>query len=252
MIACEENKALYEETVKIRYSEMDCDLVLKPGAMLQFLQDLASDNAEQLGFGYSYIIKHNLAWFLLKYRLEFEDYPEGIYDITIRTEPRGYNKIFAYRDFYILHGDKQIGRAASTWALVDLDTKSMASAAGVLADNKSMLQYQKRENDLNYGKIILPEKYDAEKLFEVRFDDLDVNKHVNNANYIVWAIEPLDFVFRRSHKLKTVDMMFKKEITYGNKVLSQVAINGNTTIHAVKNAETGEELCLASAEWIDR
>ena len=243
---------LFEETVKIRYSEMDCDLVLKPSAMLQFLQDLASDNAEALGFGYSYIIKHNLAWFLLKYRLEFNDYPEGIYDLTIKTEPRGYNKIFAYRDFYIFHDTKQIGRASSTWALVDLNTKSMANVSEILADNKYMIQHEKHENDLNYGKIKLPENFDTEKTFEVRFDDLDVNKHVNNANYIVWAIEPLDFDFRRTHKLKTVDMMFKKEIKYGHNVLSQVAINGNTTLHAVKNADTGEELCIMNAEWIDK
>ena len=244
--------ALFEETDKIRYSEMDCDLVLKPGAMLQFLQDLASDNAEQLDFGYSYIVKHNLAWFLLKYRLEFDDYPEGIYDLTIKTEPRGYNKMFAYRDFYIMHGDKQIGRATSTWTLVDLTTKSMSNAAEVLANNKYMYLHDKREDDLNYGKIRLPEKFDLSKFFEVRFDDLDVNKHVNNANYIVWAIEPLDFEFRRSHKLKTVDMMFKKEITYGNTVLSEVAINGNNTVHAVKNAQTGEELCIMNAEWIEK
>ena len=244
--------ALFEETVKIRYSEMDCDLVLKPGAMLQFLQDLASDNAEQLNFGYSYIVKHNLAWFLLKYRLEFDDYPEGIYDLTIKTEPRGYNKMFAYRDFYITHNGKQIGRAASTWTLVDLATKSMANTADVLNGNKYMIQHEKREDDLQYGKIRLPEKFDINRTFEVRFDDLDVNKHVNNANYIVWAIEPLDFDFRRSHKLKTVDMMFKKEITYGNEVLSEVAIDGNNTIHAVKNAQTGEELCIMTAEWVNK
>ncbi len=244
--------ALFEETVKIRYSEMDCDLVLKPGAMLQFLQDLASDNAEQLGFGYSYIIKNNLAWFLLKYRLEFDDYPEGIYDLTIKTEPRGYNKMFAYRDFYILHQGKQIGRATSTWTLVDLSTKSMAAVADVLTGNKFMVQHEKREDDLSYGKIRLPEKFDISKKFEVRFDDLDVNRHVNNANYIVWAIEPLDFEFRRSHKLKTVDMMFKKEITYGAEVLSEVAIDGNNTIHAVKNAQTGEELCIMNAQWVNK
>ena len=90
---------------------MDCGLVLKPSAMLQFLQDLASDNAEALGFGYSYIIKHNLAWFLLKYRIELDEYPKGIYDLTIQTNPRGYNKLFAFRDFTIKHGDKHIGRA---------------------------------------------------------------------------------------------------------------------------------------------
>jgi len=244
--------ALFEETVKIRYSEMDCDLVLKPSALLQFLQDLASDNAESLNFGYSYIIKHNLAWFLLKYRLEFDDYPEGIYDLTIKTEPRGYNKIFAFRDFYISHQDKQIGRATSTWALVDLNTKSMANAAEVLSDNPYMVQHEKRDGDLSYGKIKLPEKFDIEKVFEIRFDDLDVNRHVNNANYIVWAIEPLDFNFRRANKLKIVDMVFKKEITYGAKVLSQILINENITTHVLKNAETGEELCIINAEWTNK
>lgn len=244
--------ALFEETVKIRYSEMDCDLVLKPSALLQFMQDLASDNAESLGFGYSYIVKNNLAWFLLKYRIEFEDYPEGIYDLTIKTEPRGYNKIFAFRDFYISHNNKQIGRATSTWALVDLSTKSMANASEVLSDNPYMVLHERKEGDLSYGKIKLPESFDIEKSFEIRFDDLDVNKHVNNANYIVWAFEPLSIDFRRTHKLKTIDMVFKKEITYGLKVNVKLKTDGNITTHELKNAETGEDLCLICAEWIEK
>ncbi len=242
----------FEETVKIRYSEMDCDLVLKPSAMLQFLQDLASDNAESLGFGYSYIIKHNLAWFLLKYRIEFEDYPEGIYDLTIKTEPRGYNKIFAFRDFEISHDGKCIGRATSSWALVDLKTKSMANAAEILSDNEYMTLHDKRENDLEFAKIRMPESFEIEKEFDIRFDDLDVNRHVNNANYVVWAFEPLDFDFRRKNKLKTIDMLFKKEITYGSKVLSCVHVDGNVTTHVLKNAQTGEELCHVCANWTEK
>ncbi len=242
---------LFEENVKIRYSEMDCDLVLKPAAMLQFLQDLASDNAENLGFGYSYIVKNNLAWFLLKYRIEFNEYPEGLYDLTIKTEPRGYNKIFAFRDFYIYSKDKCIGKAASTWALVDLETKTMANASEVLADNPYMVQHEKREGDLLYGKIKIPETFDSEKIYNIRYDDLDVNKHVNNANYIVWALEPLDFNFRRTHRIKILDMVFKKEITYGCSVTSKVKVDANTTTHILINSQTGDELCLVNAEWTE-
>ncbi len=241
---------LFEETVKVRYSEMDCDLVLKPSALLQFLQDLASDNAETLGFGYSYIVKHNLAWFLLKYRIEFDEYPAGLYELTIKTEPRGYNKLFAFRDFTIVSGDKTIGRAASSWVLVDIANKSMANVSEVLKENQYMKPVEKRDDDLIYGKIRIPEKFDIEKTFEIRYDDLDVNKHVNNANYIVWAFEPLDFEYRRNHRLKTIDMMFKKEIKYGSKVLTQTSVNGNITTHILKNADSGEELCLVQAEWI--
>ena len=241
---------LFEENVKIRYSEMDCNLVLKPSSLLQFLQDLASDNAEALGFGYSYIVKNNLAWFLLKYRIEFDEYPEGIYDLTIKTEPRGYNKLFAFRDFYIMHNGKQLGRATSTWALVDINTKSMANTSEVLSGNKYMILHEKRENDLNYGKIRIPDEKSTKKIFEIRYDDLDVNQHVNNANYIVWAFEALDFQFRLTHRLKTIDMVFKKEIRFGSKVSSELYINENVTTHILRNAETGDELCVVQAEWV--
>lgn len=245
-------QSIFEEDVKIRYSEMDYDTVLKPSALLQFLQDLASDNAEALGFGYSFIVKQNLAWFLLKYRIEFEDYPKGLYNLHIKTEPRGYNKLFAFRDFEIKYQNKVIGRAATTWAMVDLNTKNMANISEILKDNPYMVQHEKRENDLVYGKVRPPQNIDIEHIFEIRFDDLDVNRHVNNANYIVWAFEPLDFEFRKAKKLKTLDMVFKKEITYGYKVLSQIEIKDNQTIHILKCVQTGEDLCLITAEWIDK
>ena len=79
-----------------------------------------------------------------------------------------------------------------------------------------------------------------------------MNQHVNNANYIVWAFEPLDFEFRKTKKLKILDMMFKKEVKYGSKILSQIEINDDITIHSVKNADTGEELCTVMAQWIDK
>lgn len=243
---------VFEEIFKIRYSEMDCGQVLKPSVLLQFFQDLASDNAESLDFGYSYIIRNNLAWFLLKYRIEFDDYPEGIYDITIQTNPRGYNKLFALRDFAILHNNKIIGKAASTWGLIDINSKTMANVSEALKSNPYIKSFEKREDDLVYGKIRPLEKIDIEKTFEIRFDDLDVNQHVNNSNYIVWAFETLNFDFRKSYKLKNIDMVFKKEITYGAKVIAQTEISENITNHVLRNSETGEDLCLIKAEWVKR
>ena len=101
---------------------MDYKLALKPSVLLNFFQDMASENAENLGFGYSYISKKNLAWFLLKYRIEFEKYPVGLYNLTLKTQPRGYNKIFAFRDFELWSEDVRLARAASSWSLVDTVT----------------------------------------------------------------------------------------------------------------------------------
>lgn len=246
------NNNVFKELVKVRYSEMDYTLTLKPVSLLHFLQDLASDNAETLGFGYSFIKKQNLGWFLLKYRMEFEDYPENVYDLKITTEARGYNKLFAYRDFGIYNDEKLLGRATSTWSLVDINSKRLASVQNILHDNPHMMQFEKRENDLNYEKISPLEKIDIKKIFEIRFDDVDVNKHVNNANYITWAFEPLPFSFKTNKKLKTLDVIFKKEVKFGSKVLVQVELLENKTKHLLKSLETGEDLCAVCAKWTDK
>ena len=242
----------FEETVKIRYSELDCTMTLKPSCLFHFLQDLASDNAESLGFGYSFIIKRNLAWFLLKYRMEFLDYPENLFDLTIKTEPRGYNKLFAFRNFEIKHLNKLIARVSSAWGLIDLDTKAMANVQSVLEGNPNISPFKKEENDLDYQKIKKLERVDFKKEFSVRYDELDVNQHVNNANYIAFALEPLDFEFRKTHKLKTLDMLFKKELKYGQNIVSEAEIEGNNTVHIVKNIETGDDLCAIQACWEEK
>ena len=243
-------KNFYENTYKIRYSEVDCNLSLKPSSLLQLLQDIASENAENLGFGYSFLVEKNLGWFLLKLHLEFDNYPEDVYNLTIKTEPRGWNRLFAHRDFELLNGSQSLGKAATTWGLIDLNSKSMTNIGEVLADNPRFTPFEKRDDDLKYNKILSCEDFDSEKIFEIRFDDIDVNQHVNNSNYLVWAFETLDYAFRRNKKLKTLDMTFKKEIKYGNRILSQLKFVEDKTVHVLKNAENGDELCLVQAQWI--
>ena len=240
---------IFEEQIKVKYSEMDYKLALKPSSLLNFLQVLASANAESLGFGYSYITPKNLGWFLLKYRMEFNDYPVSVYDLTLKTEPRGCQKLFAYRDFYIYEGEKLLGKISSIWAVVDMTTKALVPVQPAL-NNKYMPLFQKREDDLAFKKLRAMEKVDIEKIFEVRYEDIDVNSHANNGNYIIWAFEPLNFDFRSTHKIKTLDIQFKKEIKYGAQVVSQIEfLNDLTTLHSIKNVQTNEDLCLLEVLW---
>ena len=199
-----ENKVLnkiFEENFKIGYSEKDFNLVLKPAFLLRILQDLATTNAEELGFGYSYIVKNNLGWFLLKYHMEFNDFPENIEELTVKTEPRGYNKLFAMRDFEIINNGETLGRVASSWALVDMTTKNMTSVGNVFGESSYMKPFEKRETDLNYNKIKPIQKIDNEQIFNIRYDDIDVNTHVNNSNYIIWAFETLNQDFLNNNKI---------------------------------------------------
>lgn len=244
-----EEKYCWEKSYPIKYYEMDFNKVLKLSALLNFLQDMATKNAEMLGFGPSFVFSNNYAWFLIKYRMEFDDYPCDLDDLILKTEARGYSKIIANRDFEIwTTGGDRLGRVASNWMLIDLETKRPLNLSKVI---DYMTTFEKRETDLQFNKIMLPEKMNYEKTFEIRFDDIDVNQHVNNANYIIWAFEALPYEFRGKYKLKTLDIVYKKEIAYGHNITSQVELNieEKTSTHVLKNEATQEELCLVRAVW---
>jgi len=250
IIKIEDSKYFWAKEYPIAYYEMDFKMALKPSALMNFLQDLATKHAEMLGFGYSFIHPKNYAWFLIKYHMEFDEYPCELNEILIKTEARGVSKILAFRDFEIWTSDnkKRLGRIVINWMMIDLATKSILPLTKIT----SMPLLEKRETDLQFYKIIPPEKIDFEKTFEIRYDDIDVNRHVNNANYIVWAFETLPYEFKTQHKLKTLDVVYKKEIAFGHDIVSQAQFNQETktSTHVLKNAATGDELCFAQAVWI--
>ena len=229
---------------------MDFDKSLKPYSLLNIFQDIASESAEQLGFGYTFVRSNNLMWVLLKYRIEFNEYPVNLYKITVTTQPRGYNKLFAYRNFELFTNDKCLGKASSIWSLVDMSTKNIVPVGNII-QSPFMPKFQQNDTDLSFSKIPSISNVDLEKEFEVRYNDIDVNGHANNGNYIVWAFEPLNFEFKANHRLKNIDIVFKKEIKFGEKLISQIQFpSENTTIHLLKNANTKEDLCLLKCEWI--
>ena len=86
---------------------------------------------------------------------------------------------------------------------------------------------------------------------KVDYDDIDVNKHVNNVRYLDWALKTLDYDFRKTHKVNTIDIYYKKEISFGGRVLSEVEFDETRTnsIHRIKNADTGEILCSIKIGW---
>gem|GEM_PF-489414 len=238
----------YEHEYEIKYYEMNALSALKESSFLLLLQDAATKSAESLGFGSSFIMQNNYAWFLLKYRIEFDSYPVDLNSLKIRTTPRGGVKLFAYREFEILTPNgERIGRANSIWSLIDLNAKKMLPIMNTAPNFPS---YEKRDDDLVFEKIPPINSMSGKAIFDIYFDDIDINQHANNSNYIRWALEPLGFEFRFNNTVKTIDMSYKKEIASG-KVLSVYEFNPilNTTNHIVKNAETNDELCQIFIKW---
>lgn len=249
----ESSKYFLEEVYPVSMSETDMKYRLKPAALFNFMQDLAAKSIDKIDHEFSCdeLLRNGRGWFLIRYRVEFDDYPGNMNHVKVKTESRGVHRLNAYRDFECFN--EQTGkcflRATSSWFIVNIDNKSVIN---IQKEYPEFPLYEKRENDLELQKLKSIESFDFEKVFHVRYDDLDMNGHVNNTVYINWAMEALDFNFRNNYKLKTLDIYFKQEVKYGDDIISQVKIDKDNLIteHLIKNAKTSEEVCLLKAVFV--
>ena len=247
-----ENKFVLENVYNVSMSEADMQYCIKPAVLLNYLQDMAAKSINNIDNNLSNasLLSKGFAWCLIRYRLEFDDYPQRVAEIKVKTESRGCNKMTAYRDFecYNNKTGERLLRAVTSWFIVDTKEKSIVN---IMAEYPDFPKFEKRNDDLTLRKIKPIECIDYQKLFHVRYDDLDMNGHVNNTVYVTWAMEALDYAFRTQNKLKTLDIYFKHEAKYGDEILSLVKIDNEKLIteHLIKNANTGDELCLIKAEF---
>lgn len=238
---------VYTKKYDIKYYEQNMRGDLKESSLLNFLQDIATLSAESLGFGPTFVFSNNYAWVVLKYHIELYKEIRNFDSITIKTEPRGTSKLYAFRDFELFSPECElVGKVVSTWALIDMNSRRMLPMQKVLP---MMMPFEKKEEDLDYNKIEPIEKIDYQKEFDVRFDDIDVNHHANNSNYIVWALETLPCDFRLSHSPRIIDIKYRKETGLNGKVHSLVSSTGEITTHVLKDTSDNEDLCSIKIEW---
>ncbi len=240
---------MYSKDYEIKFYEVDYKNQLKESVLLNFLQDIAADHAEKLGFGYSFISDKNLGWFLLKYHLKVYNWPKNINKITIKTWPRGVYKLSCIRDFevYSPTGEK-IAAVSSSWVLIDIETKKIVQPYKILNPFETC---EDKSIETSFPKIPVVERVEIEKKFAVRYDDIDINQHVNNANYLIWALESLGFDYRADNIIKEIEIQYKKELKYGQSVVSLVQINKDekVTIHNLRSSQTDEDLCSIRITW---
>ena len=75
-----------EKTYPVSMAEQDMLYSIKPAALLNLLQDAASRNLEGSPFSNPELNAQDLGWFLVRYRIEFDQYPQGVNEILIKTE----------------------------------------------------------------------------------------------------------------------------------------------------------------------
>ncbi|MCL2538335.1 MAG: thioesterase [Alphaproteobacteria bacterium] len=234
------------EIRKPKTYQMDRHGLLRPIMLMNELQAVADTHAEDLDRGRTYCMDKNCAWVVTHYLIEINEMPGEGQEIEISTWPSGRDAVRAIRDFRItdVATGRELVRATSQWILIDaaarrpLRLDDIMSGWGIISE---------RALDRTFDKF--PD-FDADVSMAalLRFDDIDLNQHINNAVYAVWATEALGFEFRNAHKLRGLSINFKKEIPAGVPAVTvESKLDGATSRHIIKSNE--EINAVMICEW---
>ena len=239
-------KLVEEHTLK----SYQCDRfgLMRPIMLMNELQGLAGKHADILGVGRDVCLEKNIAWVLTHMFVDIIDMPRSDEVLVYSTWPCNTGSVRSERDFEIRDKNGKLKiRAISQWVLIDLNTRRPMRISDCFPDWMGMTE---RVWDREFDKCadFVPTKT---SVWACRFDDIDVNQHINNAVYTIWATESAGFDFRNKHKLRGIDVYFEHEINPNTPTVRiEVAHDGNITRHKIMTDEI--EHAKIVCYWEDR
>lgn len=237
---------IWTETVRVRSYEAGADNCASILSISNYLQEAAGNHAFALGVAIDQLSVQNLSWVLSRLRVHMNTYPKWRDEVRITTWPCGVERLFAYRDFEIHDADGQrLGAATSAWLLLDIRKRRPARMLDVVR-NFAVTDRARAFGD-GFGARLAPSpRAEIERTFRVRLSDLDINHHVNNVNYIEWAVEtvPPD-----AGTLVDLQVKFLAESLSGDEIISRCARMGQVRQHELLRSSDHKTLALVRTEW---
>lgn len=253
----------FRKQFEVHYYEINRYQEVTPVSILNYLEETAISHSEFVGYGFNRLQSEGAGWVLNRWQLEMERYPLWNEKITVETWPSSFERFYATREFNIKCQDinyadipdpdgQVIGRATSRWIFFNIARRRPAripaevgSAYGIDPD---------RVLDDPFEDLASCEEADYSKEFEVRKSDIDTNGHVNNARYVEWLMEVLPDRIYNTSNLRSLEIIYKKEVGGKSILLSQCKCDEQDHIfrHSILNKQDHAELAIAKTIWQER
>ena len=237
--------SIFTYEYKTRYTDVGSNNKLTLKALVATLQQAAISHSEEAGYGISSIHETHLAWLLLDWKVQVISYPHFNETLTVKTWPRVFDKLYSYRDFEVFDSKNNlVVIASSKWFAIDTLTKKIRKLTPEITEAYgSPVTKSVFENAFN-EKLKVPETLKLNFNYEIQRRDIDTNGHVNNLNYIDFALETLDEEIYNNNTFNNIEVIYKKEIKLHVKIncyysfenekhIITIKSEDNQTIHAV-------------------
>ncbi|MGL4608013.1 MAG: acyl-[acyl-carrier-protein] thioesterase [Eubacteriaceae bacterium] len=208
-----------KEIKRVACYECDSQGKILPTAVLNYFQELSTNQSDSLGVGTDFLKAKKIAWFLVKYHVHFNEYPCYKEEVTITTQATAMDKFCGNRRFTIENSKgHEIVVGDTQWLLINRETEKMDR----IEDYKEFEVYECFNKESTFFKKLPPLKEASlERNFDVRYLDIDFNNHVNHVKYLAWAIEVLPIEVVKTRTLKEAKIIYKAQGFYGDTIRAQ-------------------------------
>ncbi|MBQ2744605.1 MAG: acyl-[Lachnospiraceae bacterium] len=229
---------MYSFESKVRYSELNEERIVRPEAIVNYLQDCTTFHSDSLGADVDFYKNEKKVWVLNSWQIEIKRQMNAGEEITVCTWPYDFTGAYGHRNFIIRDSAGcDIVQANTLWVFTDMITGRPVK----LPDNIAKFYTLEEKLDMNYmdRKVKVPEGVQGipKEQVPVRKYFIDSNGHVNNGKYIACAEEYIPDGF----KVERIRAEYKRAAKYGDTfypvVYRQDDENGKTHIWVALNDE---------------
>jgi len=208
---------VWQEKCTVRFGSIDKSDKMTLDAVFKFFQEAAICHAENLGVGREDMARTKQGWILSRITVLIDKRPNYWETVTVKSWPRGFEKLFAIRDYQIIDSNNNaVVSARSGWLIVDMDKRRPLRPQAVM----DAMPQNEGFNALSPEVCAitgLAERSDLQKVSERKalYTDVDYNGHVNNVRYIEWIQDTLDPQLLEKAKKIRIDINYLNEILSG-------------------------------------
>ncbi|HJB48375.1 MAG TPA: acyl-[acyl-carrier-protein] thioesterase [Candidatus Olsenella excrementigallinarum] len=226
---------MYGFESRVRYSECDERGRLSLPSMVNYLQDASTFQSMDVGSGFETLVPRGIAWILACWRIEVAELPRLGDRIRVSTWCYEMTRSHALRCFSIAGADgRDLVRADSQWFV--LDTTS-GRVVRVPEDQRVYLSDEPRAPMGPLERRAHVEGQGREgTAFLVRTHNLDTNRHMNNAQYVLLAHDALE------------ELGLAGQITGLTVIYRRMALLGDVVVPAVRERAGGVDVDLTDRD----
>lgn len=245
----------FQKEFEVYYYEVDTKQELTLVALLNYLEETAIAHSEAVGYGVNRLIEMGFGWVLAHWQLKFNRFPKRGERVTIHTWPSEFNRFYGKREFLVQDSKgESIAEVSSLWIFMDLRKRRPVRIPKEVSE-AYMFNSEKVLSE-PFPELTFAESSSGEQCeFLVRRGDIDTNAHVNNAKYIEWLLETLPQEIYDSYQISSLEVIFKKECNYGQRILARTAQlekdeNSSVFLHKISEADGEQEFAMARSQWV--